>query len=99
MSSDSSVVGVGTTSNTSGDTSLNVTTSGQVAQKEAVQANFAAAVDTVTAREIKVNSMEELKVKAPEIYNAFMMSFANDIRGQMQRSNDRITEELRKQRS
>ncbi len=41
----------------------------------------------------------DLRTKYPEIYNAFLMAFANRLRSDQERSNQRIINALREQRS
>ncbi len=51
------------------------------------------------AAPIKISSLEDLKEKARPVYDAVMMSMAYEIKGQQDRSNDRIKEALREAQS
>ena len=56
------------------------------------------ASQTVSVQEFKVQNMDELKAKAPEMYQALLRWFANNLIRSMQASNNRIKSELRKAR-
>lgn len=68
------------------------------AQVTSVQASLQNSGE-VNASTATFSSMEDMKLKYPEVYNAFMLAFANNMRAEQQRLNDRVVEEMKKQRS
>lgn len=90
---------VNSTSSSPQDAAINIQTQGSVAGVQAAQTGIATAIDQTDASTVQLRTMNDLKEQAPKIYDAFMMYFANELKGQMDRSNDRIKKAMREART